>query len=497
MIPFSYKFITHGLAALSSGLVLGVSTFHTFSPSDRLAAQDLPPAPILEFCQISPAASKLKEQKRLEGDTTAYQNLVRQHRAEMQACRRQNHFKTQAIWLRLYPCDLQAGRLDQVMDRIVNRGYNQVYIEVFYDGMVLLPQAENSSPWRSVLNHPSQAQTDLLAIALHKARERGMLASAWLYTLNFGYGYGIRSDRADSLAQNGKGETTLMAEEEASKQPEFEIFHGGQAFVDPYDSQARQDLAEILTAILRRRPDGVLFDYVRYKRGRGGDSIASNVKQLWIYGKASQQALLDRATNELGTELLKIFLQNGQVTNSQFNQLNKQFPKQANPLWQGQQAKTITFANLNTELWALVVLHAYTGVVDFLAAASAIVDQTPTGAVFFPEGDQVIRSGFDSRLQDWSKFTMIQQWHPMAYALCDNPDCVVAQIQRVLHSKPDQIQVIPALAGYWGRAEAKRPSLEQQMQAIAQDLPEIDQISHFAFSWQETELERSRQVCKL
>ncbi|MDX1977968.1 MAG: family 10 glycosylhydrolase [Pseudanabaenaceae cyanobacterium bins.68] len=476
------------LVGLGTGLLLATAL------SDRALAQE--PQPSLEFCQISPAAAKIKEQERLAGNTRVYQNLVKQHAAEIDACRRRNRFKTQAIWLRLYPCDLEAGRLDQVMDRITNRGYNQVYIEVFYDGLVLLPQAENTSPWRSVLNRPDQANTDLLAIALTKARERGMSAYAWFYTLNFGYGYGIRSDRADSLARNGKGETTLMAEEEASKQPEFEILHSGQAFVDPYDPQARADLAQILTAVLRRQPDGVLFDYVRYKRGRGGDSIASNVKQLWIYGKAAQQALLDRASNDKGRELIRIFLQNGNVTNTQFNQLSKQFAKQADPLWQGQAAKAITFANLNPELWALTVRHAYAGVVDFLAAASTIANPTPTGAVFFPEGNQVIRSGFDSRLQNWPAFTTMGQWHPMSYALCGSPDCIVAQIQRVLESKPAQVEVIPVLAGYWGRAEANRPSLEQQMQAIAQALPEVDQVSHFAFSWQEIELERSRQTCR-
>jgi len=43
----------------------------------------------------------------------------------------QSHLaETQAICA-LYPCDIQPGALDNIMDRLVNRGYNQVYIEVF------------------------------------------------------------------------------------------------------------------------------------------------------------------------------------------------------------------------------------------------------------------------------------------------------------------------------------------------------------------------------
>ena len=79
-----------------------------------------------------------------EGDSEAqqdYQAMVQQHAEAMQNCRNNSWPQQQAIWLRLLPPrDLQAGILDAVMDRIVNLGYNQVYVEVFYGGRVLLPQ---------------------------------------------------------------------------------------------------------------------------------------------------------------------------------------------------------------------------------------------------------------------------------------------------------------------------------------------------------------------
>jgi hypothetical protein len=474
------------------------------------AQTELQPFPInssLEFCQISGAAIAIKEQKRIAaqaGDPVAaeiYKNLVKQHSQEVQQCRALNPFKTQAIWLRLYPCDLQAGRLDQVMDRIINRGYNQVYIETFYDGLVLLPQAENKSPWRSVVEGKDLQKSDLLAIALTKAKERGLGAYAWFYTLNFGYSYGIRSDRAQTLARNAKGETTLEAEEEASKQPEVVILNSGQAFVDPYSSQAKEDLKQIVEAVLRRRPDGILFDYVRYKQGTGGNSISSNPLQLWIFGEASQQTLLARANNPKGKEIINRFLQKGTVSTADFANLSKLYSKEAEPLWQGQKSKKISANNLQAELWALAIEHSYAGVVDFLAAAiQPLVEQRlPTGAVFFPEGNLAIRNGFDSRLQPWDRFSTTE-WHPMSYALCGSGDCIAAQVRKVidtaakLTTKP--IKISPVLAGYWGRAEGNRPSLETQMQAIMKATPEVSAVSHFAFSWQEIELERSRQTCK-
>jgi hypothetical protein len=60
-----------------------------------------------------------------------------------------------------------------------------------------------------------------------------------------------------------------------------------------------------------------------------------------------------------------------------------------------------------------------------------------------------------------------------------------------------QVKVIPALAGSWGRDSDNRPSLEAQMQAIRKVLPQIKSVSHFAFSWQEPEFDRQRRFCQI
>ena len=91
------------------------------------------------YCRLSPEAIAQKENLRqgaLGGNPQAkkeYQDLLIQHAREMGNCRQRTWPKTQAIWLRLYPCDARPGELNRLMDDIVNKGYNEVYIEVFYD----------------------------------------------------------------------------------------------------------------------------------------------------------------------------------------------------------------------------------------------------------------------------------------------------------------------------------------------------------------------------
>jgi hypothetical protein len=102
-----------------------------------------------EYCQVTEADALAKEDLRkalFAGDTAAeqpYQDMVQQHTEAMRDCRSRSWPQHQAIWLRLYPCDLQPGILDAMLDRVVNLGYNQVYVEAFYGGQVLLPEADN------------------------------------------------------------------------------------------------------------------------------------------------------------------------------------------------------------------------------------------------------------------------------------------------------------------------------------------------------------------
>jgi hypothetical protein len=140
------------------------------------------------------------------------------------------------------------------------------------------------------------------------------------------------------------------------------------------------------------------------------------------------------------------------------------------------------------------------GVLDFLTAAIQPVQQQqiPAGAVFFPDGNQTVGTqGYDSRLQPWDRFPNSIEWHPMSYATCGTVDCIVQQVQRVLSSAPSGARIQPALAGTWGQSINGRPSLEAQMQAIRAATPQINEISHFAFSWQEPQYDRDRKFCQL
>ena len=91
-------------------------------------------AQLTEYCHLSPPQAQEKENLRLSAlkgnqeEKVRYQQLLQQNAQALQECRNRNWPKLQAIWLRLYPCDVEPGLVDQIMDRIVNRGYNEVYL---------------------------------------------------------------------------------------------------------------------------------------------------------------------------------------------------------------------------------------------------------------------------------------------------------------------------------------------------------------------------------
>ncbi|MEH2003639.1 family 10 glycosylhydrolase [Nostoc sp.] len=456
-----------------------------------------------EYCQLSSTAVQEKENLRLsalkgnQDAETRYQNMVEKQGEELQECRTRTWPQIQAIWLRLYPCDIRPGTIDQIMDRIVNRGYNQVYLEVFYDGQVLLPAKANPTVWPAVIRTPGAENTDILATAIKKGRQRGLKVYAWMFTINFGYTYAQRRNREDAIARNGKGQTSL-----------YVVDNGSQVFIDPYNLQAKRDYYQLVKEILRRRPDGLLFDYVRYPRQAGSDSIATKVSDLWLFSPATQEALFKRAQNYKGLDLIRRFLSKGYITGTDITEIDKLYPQEGEPLWQGRilppAPKSILPAidrqpRLQWELWQLAVAHAMQGILDFVTIGSYPAKQQniPTGVVFFPEGNQTVGQGYDSRLQPWDRFPTTLEWHPMLYATCGDVSCIVAQVQRVLSMAKPGTQIIPALAGQWGKPITNRPSLETQMQALRQFAPQLKGVSHFAYSWQYPESDSDRKFCRV
>lgn len=455
------------------------------------------------YCRFEKSAIAQKDELRqqaINGDAqaqTQYQTLIQRHGEQLINCRNETWPQKQAIWLRLYPCDSQPGQIEKILDDIVNSGYNQVYLEVFYNSQVLLPANDNPTAWDSVLRHPSVRNRDLLAEVIKKGRKRNLDVYAWLFSLNFGYAYAQPSDHQEILARNGYGKTNLSDSGETSK-----------AFVDPYNEQARQDYNQMLSEILKREPDGVLFDYIRYPRSTGSESIVSRVKNLWIYSDAAFNTLLNRALNEKGRFLIERFVNNGYITRSDVAKLDQMEPQGAPPLWQGRNVEA-TKAEMTLEaqqtllqqqLWYLTVAHAAQGVVDFLSRAITMVQgkDIPTGAIFFPDANQVIgQQGFDSRLQPWTRFQNVSQWHPMSYGVCGQTNCIVDLVERTMKFTSSDVEVIPALAGKWGRSYENRPPLEVQMEAIHRQVSGIDGVSHFAYSWQFPTFSRNRKSCSL
>ncbi|NEQ32845.1 MAG: family 10 glycosylhydrolase [Leptolyngbya sp. SIO4C5] len=431
--------------------------------------------------------------------------MLPQHANQMRNCRNRTWPQQQATWIRLYPCDLQPGVLEAVLDRIVNLGYNHVYLEVFYGGQVMLPAADNPTVWPSLVQTPGYEQRDLLAEAIEKGHQRGLEVSAWMFTLNFGYSYAQRPDRQQVIARNGLGEDARsFAARGASSNPE-------EVFVDPYSPLAQQDFRRLTQAIVQRDPDGMLFDYIRYPRGTGTDSVADDVNDLWIFSNSAQQALYRRALNSKGLELIRRYLRRGYLTDADIEDINRLYPDEGEPMWQSRvpprtAGTPIPAATqrprLQQELWLLSVAHAVQGVVDFLEQVAQPVQREgiPVGAVFFPGGNRTVGGqGYDSRLQHWNRFPTWMGWHPMAYGVCGNTSCIVDEIKEVVaQAGPGAENLVkPTIAGSWGQSFGNRPALEEQMQAIQRAVPRVNSVSHFAFSWQDPEFDRVRKFCRL
>jgi hypothetical protein len=242
--------------------------------------------------------------------------------------------------------------------------------------------------------------------------------------------------------------------------------------------------------------------------------VADSVDDLWIYGQASRDALLKRATNHQGKELIQRYISRGYLTDGDLAEVSTRYPTEVEPLWQNHTplpplaAKQTPLSTatrrsqLQTELWQLTVNHAMQGVLDFVSLAVAQVQPMGLGSgiVFFAEGNQTIGTGgYDSRLQAWERFPPTATWHPMAYGICGHSDCILDSIRRVLTLEPGSPRplIMPAIAGVWGQTIDNRPALETQMEAIHQNLPEINGLSHFTWAWQDADFDRQRKFCYL
>jgi hypothetical protein len=468
-----------------------------------LGSIETPALALNAYCQASPEEIAQLDSLRsaaFQGNQPArreYDRLVATSSSRLRDCRSKHWLTEQAIWLRLYSCDVRPGSIQSALDRIVARGYNTIYVDVFGDGQVLLPPNDNPTVWDSVIKTPGAENVDLLAQVIEESHKRGLKVYAWMFSLNFGYVYTQKPDRQAVLARDGTGQDSTTFVHDQS-----------QAFVDPYSEIARSDYQTLLEAILKRRPDGVLFDYIRYPRGTGDRSAVDSVKDLWIYSPASRQALVNRGLNPKTKWLIDRYLTRGSLSLGDLAEADRLYPDQGSPLWQGRippkgemkQSLQARFTRLRQELWFLAVAHAAQGVIDYLSYFSSIVQRQgiPAGAVFFADGNQRVgATAFDSRLQAWDSFPASLEWHPMAYAVCSDSNCVINQINRVLAGGTGQNLVIPALAGLWGQPYNNRPSLEAQMEAIRLAVPRVSAVSHFAFSWQEPQIDRERRFCKM
>lgn len=441
-------------------------------------------------CRVSPEAA-LSKASLLQALTRSPDQLTKQRYEQMVAeqaqaltkCRKQKQPNILGTWLRVYPCDLQPGSLEQTLDNIVNYGYNRVYLNTFYDGRILLPQQDNPTVWSSVIGAESP-RADLLAEVIQKARQRGIKVYAWVYTMNYGSGYGKQPARQNAIARNGFGETNLA---DPAALPE--VKQASHVFVDPYNSQARQDLQVMIQAIAKRKPDGIAFDYIRYPQ-RTLPRLR-DVRDLMIYSTASFNRLLQRALTTNAADLLYTYLAEAKVSAK----------LKGNLKWWDIPA-TNSFPNaskteINQQLWQLVIAHAQQGVVEFLdRAITSVPKDIPTSAVFFPKANLVTAQAVDPRLQPWHRFKQVAEWTPMLYSACGNTDCILEDLTAVVKQSQGISSICPVIAGYWGQSLNDRPPLEMQLKSIYQAFPKLQCTSTFAYSWLDPELDRKRRICR-
>ena len=464
----------------------------------------------------------------------AYRAMVDAHAARLNDCRSRTWPQRQAVWLRLYPYDAQPGVLEDVLDRIVNRGYNQVFVEVFYEGRVMLPVSDNPTVWRSILHESVaagevSADFDLWAETIRRGQERGVEVHGWMFALNFGWAYGEVPNRQMTLARNGLGDTSIanatwdpseVADGRAFYEDPSELEH---LFVDPFSEVARADFAVALDALLARNPDGMLFDYIRYPTVYLQDTLITQPQQLWVYSPASRQALLESLANDRERTLMNAYLDSGELSREQIQQTIDDYPNSPLPFELKITTSGVHTSNRHPEtlkpetshltsvspddfteetleqyrqyFWQLATNHAYRGVIEFAEfAASPVRERSlPVATVFFPQGNLSQDGAFDARMQPWDRFPQDLQRHPMSYATCPDGVCVTQQVEEVV-LQSSQSQVCPILAGTWGQPFAGHLALETQMTLLEDSLPSLECISHFVYAWMEPDSDRDRKA---
>ncbi len=487
-----------------------------------------------------------------------YTQVLAEHRAALIACRRRRWPQIQAIWVRLHPCDAKPGVLDQVFDQVVNLGYNRVFIETFYDGRSILPD-EASGIWPSLQPNADLLDLALKAarrrglsayawvFSLNFGYSYGQRPDRQAVLARNGRGLTTVLDPATALAEDlgnpdevfvdpfhplarrdfaelirrilqrqpdgilfdyiryprGSGGSSLAAtvrdlwiHGEAARQAYLDLAENaaGRALLERYLSQGYVTVADVLHL------DATYGEEPKWRQP--GDPKPGLAERRALSPELADWAAKGMTSGDWQGDRLS-------TSSKELEELQEELKRAAGasseaaatPVPTSSPTPSAAFRQERWQqrLWQLSVEFARHGILDYLQQAAQPAQSLgiPTGAVFFPDGNQAVGEGFDARLQPWDRFDPGMEWHPMAYAKCEDSSCVAQQVEQVLATASPQTFVCPAIAGLWGQAQRQRPSLEAQMAELGRRFPQLPCVSHFALPWIEPELERSRRTCQL
>ena len=198
-----------------------------------------------------------------------------------------NRYELKGVWIR--PTYHDVDEIENVLDRLVSAGINNIFIETYYHGQTIFP-SRTMEEYGFVKQNPAYAGFDPLRVWISEAHKRGIRVHIWFETFYVGnkspetnpqYILAVKPQWSNYQKRNIDSETIPYSISE----------HNGY-FIDPANPEVQEFLYNLVNEIvLRYRPDGINLDYIRYPQSLA-PNYSNYVMSNWGYTKASRAEFL-------------------------------------------------------------------------------------------------------------------------------------------------------------------------------------------------------------